>query len=346
MTRTVLGIDIAKETVAVALLDGTRLEPATFPNTPEGAVKVLTWLDKRKVAHVHACMEATGTYGEALALALHEAGHTVSVINPARIAAYAKSQLARNKTDAVDAQLIARFCLKEEPPAWIPPAPEVRDLRALVRYLADLQAMRQAEANRRQAGSHPAVVQHALEDHLAFLSQQIAQVHTQIDAHIDQHPELRRQRDLLVSIKGIGERTAALLLAELGDMTAFANARALAAFAGLTPRQFSSGSSVHKRTRLSKLGNATIRKALFFPAIVAKQHNPIVHAFCARLLAAPKSPMAVVGAAMRKLIHLAYGVLKTGKPFDPNHQPGLPGEPQTGSLAPQDRADRLPAVAY
>ncbi len=345
MTRTVLGIDIAKETVAVALLDGTRLEPATFPNTPEGAVKVLNWLHKRKVAHVHACMEATGTYGEVLALALHEAGHTVSVVNPARIAAYAKSQLARNKTDALDAQLIARFCLKEEPPVWTPPAPQVRDLRALVRYLEDLQAMRQAEANRLQAGTHPEAVQQALHDHLAFLDQQIAQVHTQIAAHIDQHPELRRQRDLLVSIKGIGERTAALLLAELGDMTAFANARAVAAYAGLTPRQFSSGSSVRKRTRLSKLGNATIRKALFFPAIVAKQHNPIVHAFCARLLAAGKSPMAVVGAAMRKLIHLAYGVLKTGKPFDPNHQPSLPADHPSSPLTPLDRPDQVPALA-
>src|SRR5204863_5902848 len=115
-------------------------------------------------------------------------------------------------------------------------------------------------------------------------------------------------------------------------------------YAGLTPRQVSSGSSVRKRTRLSKLGNATIRKALFYPAIVAKQHNPIVHAFCARLLAAGKSPMAVVGAAMRKLIHLAYGVLKTGKPFDPNHQPALSSDDQTNPITPLDRPNRVPAL--
>ena len=323
MTHAVLGIDIAKETVAVALLQDTRLEQATFPNTPDGATKLLTWLHKRKLTHVHACMEATGAYGEALALALHDAGHIVSVVNPARIAAYAKSQLARNKTDAVDAQLIARFCQKEEPPAWTPPAPEIRDLRALVRYLADLQVMRQAEANRLQAGSHPAAVQQALKEHLAFLAQQIEAVDTQINSHISQHPELRRQRDLLISIKGIGPRTAARLLAELGDIRSFETARALAAYAGLTPRQFSSGTSVRKRTRLSKMGSANLRNALFFPAIVAKQHNPIIRAFCLRLLAAGKSPMAVVGAAMRKLIHLVYGVLKTGKPFDPNYLPPL-----------------------
>jgi len=340
-----LGIDIAKDTFAVALLHNSQCEQASFPNTPNGMQKLLTWLRKRKLTHVHACMEATGVYGEALALTLFEAGHTVSVVNPARIAAYAKSQLARNKTDAVDAQLIARFCLKEEPRAWTPPTPEVRDLRALVRHLDDLLAMRQAEANRLQAGSHPQAVQQTLEDHLAFLAQQIDQLRQQIDAHIDSHPDLKRQCALLVSIKGIGRRTAALLLAELGDISAFENARAVAAQAGLTPRQFSSGSSVRKRTRLSKVGSARLRKALYFPAIVAKRHNPIVRAFCARLLAAGKSPMAVVGAAMRKLIHLVYGVLKTNTPFDPNYQPVQAGGHHINTITAADCPDRVLALA-
>jgi len=257
MTPAVLGIDIAKDTFAVALLHNSHCEQAAFSNTPSGMHKLLTWLKGRKGAHLHACMEATGTYGEALALFLYQVGHTVSVVNPARIAAYAKSQLARNKTDGVDAQLIARFCLKEEPRAWTPPTPEVRDLRALVRHLADLQAIRQAEANRLQAGSHPQAVQQTLEDHLAFLAEQIDQLRQQIDAHIDSHPDLKRQCALLVSIKGSGRRTAALLLAELVDITVFENARAVAAQAGLTPRQFSSGTAVRKRTRLSKVGSVS-----------------------------------------------------------------------------------------
>ena len=242
MTCAVLGIDIAKDTVAVALLDGPRLEQASFANTPQGSDKLLAWLRKRKLPYIHACMEETGSYGEALALALHQAGHLVSVVNPARIAEVAKSQLARNKTDAVDAQLIARFCLKEQPRPWTPPAPEVCELRALVRHLEDLLTMRQAEANRLQAQTHPAAVQQALEEHLAFLAQQIARLRAQIDDHIKQHPELRLRYDLLLSIKGIGERTAPLLLAELGDISLFDNARAVAAYAGLKERQFSSGS--------------------------------------------------------------------------------------------------------
>ena len=157
----------------------------------------------------------------------------------------------------------------------------------MVRHLDDLQAMRQAEANRLQASTHPQAVQQALEDHLAFLSQQIEQLRQQIDAHIACHADLKRQRDLLFRIKGIGQRTAALLLAELGDIRVFENARAVAAQAGLTPRQFSSGSSVRKRTRLSKVGSARLRKALYFPAIVAKRHNPIVRAFCCLLYTSP-----------------------------------------------------------
>jgi transposase len=187
-------------------------------------------------------------------------------------------------------------------------------------------------------------VQQTLEDHLAFLAQQIDQLRQQIDAHIARHPDLKRQRDLLVSIKGIGRRTAALLLAELGDISVFENARAVAAQAGLTPRQFSSGSSVRKRTRLSKVGSARLRKALYFPAIVAKRHNPIVRAFCARLLAAGKSPMAVVGAAMRKLIHIVYGVLKTGKPFDPNYQPSLADADHASVIAGPDCSAGVPAL--
>src|SRR2546423_9029648 len=99
MTQAVVGIDIAKDTFAVALLHDTHCDHASFPNTPAGMHKLLSWLHKRKLAHVHACMEATGSYGEALALTLYQAGHTVSVVNPACIAAYAKSQLARNITD-------------------------------------------------------------------------------------------------------------------------------------------------------------------------------------------------------------------------------------------------------
>jgi transposase len=313
----VLGIDVAKATLVVVLLVAERQQRAEFANTAAGHAKLRSWLAKRCPAPVHACLEATGTYGDDLAQALYDAGQTVSVVNPARIAAYATVQAARHKTDQVDAALIARYCQREPPAAWLPPAPEMRELRALVRHLDTLQQQRQAEQNRLGAGGHPAAVTQAIQAHLTFLSEQIATVEQQIEAHFDQHSDLKRQRELLDSIKGIAVRTATRRLAELGDWKQFTNARAVVAYVGLNPRQYRSGSRVQRRTRLSKAGNAAVRAALYFPAIVAKQHNPLVQALCARLTARGLCPKAVIGAAMRKLLQLAYGVLKSGRPFDP-----------------------------
>ncbi len=128
---------------------------------------------------------------------------------------------------------------------------------------------------------------------------------------------MRRQSELLDSIPGIAETTAALLLAEITDITQYRSARQIAAYAGLVPRERHSGSSVRGRTRLSKIGNARLRRALYFPAITALRCSPFFQAWAKGLRERGKCKMSVIGAAMRKLIHLAYGVLKTGKPFDP-----------------------------
>lgn len=313
-----LGIDVAKDTLAVVLLGPKTPRKTSIPNTPSGYTRLLHWLATQHVDEIVVCLEATGTYSDDVALALHDAGFRVFVVNPARIAAYAKSQLARNKTDSADAALIARFAQAEAATLtpWTPPDPAIRELRALVRHLDVLQQARQAERNRQAAPGHPHVVAEALAAHIRFLDQQIADIERQINDHIDTHPELSKQHELLQSIGGIGSLTATRILAEAGDLTRFANARAVAAYAGLTPRQYSSGTSVHRRTRLSKIGNAALRRALFFPAIVAKQHNVVLQVFCARLAARGLAPKAIVGAAMRKLLQLAYGVLASGRPFD------------------------------
>jgi transposase len=314
----VLGIDIAKLHFDAALLPPAgKLKHKRFANTPAGYRELLTWLQRLGCATVHACLEATGTYGEALSLFLYEAGHTVSVVNPKAIVHHAKSKLARTKTDKVDAGLIADYCQKERPAPWTPPAPELRELQALVRRLEALAEMRQMERNRQAAAVHPAVVQASLEAHLTYLEQAIADTKQAIQDHLDQHPGLRRGRDLLLSIPGIGESTAALLLAELGDVPRFRGARQVAAQAGLTPQQHESGQPPYGRTRLCKLGCPRLRKGLYFPALSALRWNEVVREFGARLHARGKNKMVVVAAAMRKLLHLVYGVLKSGKPFDP-----------------------------
>src|SRR6187399_2265746 len=123
-TMAYLGIDVAKRKVDVALLrpDGKVRSKAVL-NTTAGAAELLAWVARYHEGPVHACLEATGTYGLALAEALADAGYVVSLVNPARIAAYARSRLTRSKTDAVDARLIAEFCAKETPPRWVPPTP-------------------------------------------------------------------------------------------------------------------------------------------------------------------------------------------------------------------------------
>jgi transposase len=312
----VLGIDIAKAKFDVALLtpDGKRRRKSC-PNTPAGFAQLATWLAHYDVTHVHAGLEATGTYGDALATWLHDAGHVVSVVNPAVIHAYARTQLTRSKTDRIDADLIAHFTATQHPPAWVPPAREIRELQALVRRLDALQGMRTQEANRLAAGVVVADIRASIEAVLAHLDAQITHVTQLIRQHLDQHPGLRAQRDLLTTIPGIGEATAAVLLAELFDKP-FTRARQAAAFAGLVPRLVQSG-TLSGRARLSKIGPGRLRKALYFPAVTALRWNPTIRAVRQRLQAAGKPPMVIIGAAMRKLIHLAYGVLKSNKAYDP-----------------------------
>jgi len=312
---TVLGIDIGKTKFHVTLrvADGTRRRKACA-NSPAGCRDLLAWMTRQGAGRVHACLEATGAYGDLLATTLVEAGHQVSILNPAIIHHYAKSRLSRAKTDPVDADVIADYTAKEHPPLWTPLPREVRELQALVRRLDALLGMQTDERNRAQAGALTPAVEQSIAAVLDHLETQIAAVRQQIHEHLDQHPGLRAQRDLLTSIPGIGEATAALLLAELFNKP-FASARQAAAFAGVVPRPNDSG--IHQgRRAMCKLGPGRLRKGLYFPAIAAIRFNPSLQPLAHRLRGAGKPPMLIIGAAMRKLIHLAFGVLKSGRAYD------------------------------
>lgn len=317
MIQPILGIDISKATFDAVLQVGERTTHRQFDNNAGGFKHFSTWLQKNKVKTVHACMEATGQYGECLAEDLYQKGHAVSVVNPARIKAYACSKLRRNKTDKADAELIAAYCQREKPAPWSPPEADFRDLQALERHLDDLQSMLQQERNRLKSGVRTQMVIEHLQAHEEYLEEQMSLTKQAMQDLINANAKLKQQRDLLVSIPGIGELTAAKVLGEIRDVQMFESARQLAAYAGVTPRHFVSGTSVHKKSRLSKTGNINLRKVLFMPAISAKNHNEIVMPFCLRLKQNGLSPKQVVCAAMRKLLHLIFGILKSGKPFDP-----------------------------
>ncbi|MFY8018897.1 MAG: IS110 family transposase [Inhella sp.] len=315
-----LGIDVSKKKLDVALLDERgKVKQKVFPNEPAGFEQLRQWLSQRGAHPLQSriCMEATGPYSEASATALVDAGWVVAVVNPARVKGYAQSHLLRNKTDAADAALLARFCAQIQPEPWQAAPPEVRQLRALVERLQVLKDMQQQELNRLEAHAGNAKLEASIRDHVEWLERCARQLQSEIDDHIDGHPMLRQDAQLIASIPGIGEVTTPKVLAFLGDVRRFKNAKALAAFIGVTPRLKESGSSVRGRSMLSRSGHAQMRKALYMPAMVAARHNPVVKAFGDRLRAGGMAPKAVIGACMHKLAMLIFGVLRSGLPFDP-----------------------------
>ena len=317
-----VGIDVSKRKLDCAVLLNDKIKTKVVSNDPAGFSLLDGWLRERGIVHEQArlCLEATGPYSEQAALALVELGWTISVVNPARIKGFAQSELARNKTDRADAALLARFCAAMRPSEWTPPSPVYRKLRALVERLQTLKDMHQQEVNRLEAhhASGEKAVLRDIQGHLAWPDKQIAQLQRRINDHIDRDPDLKRDADLIASIPGIGEATVAKVLAYAGNLRRFANGKALAAFIGVSPRLRESGGSVKGRTMISRAGHAALRKALYMPGLVALRHNPVLQIFGGRMKANGLAPKAVVGAAMRKLAHLIYGVVKSGKPFDIN----------------------------
>ncbi len=265
-------------------------------------------------------MEATGVYYEALALHLHGAGMRVSVVNPACIKGFGKSENIRNKNDAIDAGLIARYCLAMRPSLWSPPPLEQRQLRAWATRIEALKDIRQQELNRHESHSISGMddVAAHVNQHITWLDEEIKKLEKDIDDHIDRHPGLKRDAELIGSIPGIGATTVAKILGHIGDVRRFQSAKAFAAFIGVTPQQKTSGSSIRGRTTLSRTGSTSLRAALFMPSLVARRHNPILNRFAERLLTTGMSKKAVIGAVMHKLTHLIYGVIRTARPFDPN----------------------------
>jgi transposase len=312
------GIDVSKDTLdACLLLPGGTVKEATFGNDPRGHVALLSWADRHaRGAAVHFCLEATGPYSEAPAIALADAGRLVSVVNPTRVK-YAGLMRGRgNKTDAADARLIAEYAARERPPAWQPPPPEVRELQALVRRLDDLAGLAAREKGRLASPALTRDVRKSVERTVKLLEQEAARVRAAADELIAATPALAADRDLLETIPGVGRQTATTILAELPAVGRLPRAESAAAYCGLAPAEFRSGTSVRKRTRLSKAGNPRLRKALFLPTQTAVRFNPILKGFFERLVKAGKPKMQAIGACMRKLVMVCYGVLKNRAPFD------------------------------
>lgn len=314
----IVGIDISKATFDAALLLGKRVRHAAFSNSEAGFEQLLIWLAKHRpdpAIPLYACMEATGNWGLELADFLHAQGVRVSIVNPARIKAYGDSELARNKTDKLDAALIARFCRAQVPPAWVPAAKHLRELRELVRRCDALKSARVQELNRQKAGFASPAVARSIAAHIDWLDDQIETVMDEVRHLVAADPELSRNLALVRSITGFGEVSATILLAELPNIADF-TPKALAAFVGLSPGEHSSGTSVRRPGRISRVGTERLRSTLYMCALSAKRNNKPLAAFVARMSASGKPPKVILIAVARKLLVYAHAVIRTQKAFE------------------------------
>ena len=315
--KQILGVDVSKAKLDIALrLPNGKFRSKVIPNSPKGLETLSDWLKRHGVETVHACMEATGVYWEAVAEFLSETGHAVSVINPAQISAFGSAALSRVKTDRTDARLIAQFCAERNPPLWEAPPPELSELRALVTRRDALERMRTQEMNRLHVARDQ--VRAGIKEHLIFLEKAVKDIDAEIQHKIDDNPKLKKQRELLDSVPGLGVKTVPLLLSFFGGPQRFSNTRQAAAYAGLDPRQHQSGSSIRKKPRISKTGHSLLRKALYMPAMVAVNRTEWGKTFKARLDAAGKAPKVIICAMMRKLVHVTVGILNSEKMFNPS----------------------------
>lgn len=316
-----LGIDLSKTYFDATLRQANgSLTHQQFDNNAKGFAKLDKWLRQQLpesgAGALHACMEATNIYWEDLADHLYAQGHTVSVVNPGRIKGFAMSQMRRNKTDKLDSEVIAAFCAALVPRAWQPPSATERKLRRLVRHRNSLVKTSTQQKNRR-ADCRDDDVRASLEIVLATLAAEIRRIEQQIAQFIAQDPQLCEKKRLLSSIQGLGDTSVHLLMAEMYNLADYESARAAAADAGANPAHHESGDTIRRRAKVSKMGKASVRGALYCPALSAMQHNPVVRDLAQRLAARGKPHFVVACAAIRKLIHLAYGVLKNRTPFDP-----------------------------
>lgn len=314
------GGDVSSASVVVELeRDDQRRDRREFPNNTNGHKALISWCGKH-ARLVRICVEATGIYSLDLALALHRAaGIEVMVANPRAIADFGKALLQRSKTDALDAEVILQFVKRMPFSRWNPPTLTRLNLRAIMRRVTALKLIAQQEKNRRhaagRAGELTSLVRKDIDAHLRQLESRIAKLEREAIEIIQEDRELARAMSHLVSVRGIARTSALHILGELVILPADMTGRQWVAHAGLDPRHFDSGSSIHKPARISRAGNKYLRAALYLPAMVACRFEPQVRAFYEKLIRRGKTKMQALIAVMRKLLLAIYGMLRTDTDF-------------------------------
>ena len=315
------GIEVSQDELLVALRrDEQPLPLQSFPNSPEGHRAVARYLT-RPGRRVRVCLESTGVYGLDVALLLQkQAGIEVMEANPRAVRHFAHALMERGKTDPLDARVLLEFAARMPFQPWQPPSATALHLCGLARRIEAVTDLCAAEKNRLHAASAaaalPAAVRQDIRRSIAFHERALERLARQAQQLIATDPLWQESFEQLDSIPGIGPASAIALLAELSLLAPDLDVRQWVAAAGLDPREYSSGTSVHKKTRISKAGNRHLRRALYMPALVAVQHDPPLGAFYQRLLARGKLKMQALVAVMRKLLHAIFGMFKHHQPYD------------------------------
>ena len=328
-----LGIDVSKKTLDLCLLrEGVkgRVKTRKLKNDLSATSAVINWLHKQhcEPVEVHIILEATGVYHESLAYSLHKAGAWLSLANPHRSREFARGMGMLTKNDQVDAYMLACYGALKAPAPWTPPPDNVRYLSSLLRRRDALVADSTREKNRLEkckAADYPPVISKSIENMLQRLNSELVYLDKVIREHLEQYPELKKDFDLLTSIKSVGFQLGLNMLVILRSHR-FDNAEQAAAFLGVVPVEKSSGTSVSGKSRLSKIGPPEIRAKLYLASLCGLRFNPVMKAMYERLCQCGKAKMCAIGALMRKLVHWCYGVLHTQLPFDVDYRnPGMTG---------------------
>ena len=282
MIDAILGIDVSKNTLDVSISSCSKVRTKSFANSSDGWHDLMSWLTTQKIQRVHACLESTGRYSLGIACALYEAGHVVSIINPAQIRDFVRTKLGRNKTDRIDASHIREYCELFKPSPWAPPSEAHRRLGELQTIRAGIIAGLTEWKNRKNSGIVDAEAQALADATILHFARQLGAIDKVIALTINNDSDLRSKRDLLLSISGVGETLAGVVLSELPGPDVLRSSGEVVAYAGLNPRQHQSGTSVDRATSMSKIGNAVLRAALYMPALSAMRYNPAIVALVTR----------------------------------------------------------------
>lgn len=326
----VVGIDIACESFVARLVACQPTEVPlgtgmTFDNSTDGFSRCLSWLFAQGLypQETLVVVEATGVYWEALALFFSGRYFRLSVINPAQIKYFSRSILQRGKSDLLDAETIALFGARMNPRLWKAPSPLSEELQVLMRQRDAYVAMLTQEKCRLHALEHAGVPSQQAcaicQETITFLRKQIKQLDTSFKNTIQKEPRWKKLYDLLQTIPGIGTVTAGVFLTETHGLNEFSSSRQLAAYTGIAPVPYVSGSSVLKKSRISKIGNARLRKAFYMAAISSVRFNPHMRTVFHRLVARGKPKKVVLIAIARKLLVLCFAICKSQTPYQPDY---------------------------